>query len=88
MEIRRSGYAHLGHTHHRYPLWRLSALIVISFLFGFHIFIVIVFFSSDGSMLAIAASYTFEEGEKNNVPEDNVHIHFVNDSDVRPRVKL
>lgn len=38
-------------------------------------------------MLAIAASYTFEEGEKQNVPEDNIYIHFVNDTEVRPRLK-
>eukprot|EP01133_Synstelium_polycarpum_P014499 gene14499-17113_t len=35
-------------------------------------------FSSDGSQLAIASSYTYEEGEKDH-PEDQIYIHQVND---------
>lgn len=41
-------------------------------------------FSSDGTMLAVAVSYTFEEGEKEH-PKDSIKIRTVNDGDVKPR---
>jgi hypothetical protein len=37
--------------------------------------------------MAIAASYTYEFGEKFNAPEDAVYIKLVDDADVRPRLK-
>lgn len=47
--------------------------------------------SCDGSMLAVASSYTFEEGEKQQrsgtMEEDNIHIKRINDSDVKPKKK-
>mmetsp|Transcript_1569 Transcript_1569/g.2511 ORF Transcript_1569/g.2511 Transcript_1569/m.2511 type:complete len:326 (+) Transcript_1569:91-1068(+) len=42
-------------------------------------------FSNDGSMLAIASSYTFEEGEKEAISDDNVFLRCIQDVDVRPR---
>lgn len=44
-------------------------------------------FSHDGSILAIASSYTFEEGDKPH-PEDNVYLRHVQDADVKPRPKV
>lgn len=41
-------------------------------------------FNHDGSMLAVAASYTFEEGEKDH-PPDQVYIRMIADTDVRPK---
>jgi cell cycle arrest protein BUB3 len=41
-------------------------------------------FSNDGSMLAIAASYSFEEGEKDH-PQDNIHIRMIADTEVKPK---
>lgn len=41
-------------------------------------------FSPDGRFLAVAASYGYEEGEKDHDP-DVVHIHIVDESDVRPK---
>jgi cell cycle arrest protein BUB3 len=41
-------------------------------------------FSSDGSLLAIAASYTYEEGERDH-PPDTVFIRSVTDADVKPK---
>ena len=41
-------------------------------------------FNHDGSLLAVAASYTFEEGEKDH-PPDQVYIHAVRDSEVKPK---
>jgi len=43
-------------------------------------------FSHDGSLLAIASSYTFEEGDRPH-PEDNVYVRYVQDVDVKPRPK-
>ncbi|KAI9226396.1 MAG: mitotic checkpoint protein BUB3-like protein [Piptocephalis tieghemiana] len=43
-------------------------------------------FSPDGSKLAIAASYTFDEGERDHPPE-SLWIKELSDSDVKPRVK-
>lgn len=43
-------------------------------------------FSHDGSLLAIASSYTFEEGDQPH-PEDNVYLRYVQDVDVKPRPK-
>jgi cell cycle arrest protein BUB3 len=42
-------------------------------------------FNRDGSLLAVAASYTFEEGDKNH-PPDAIFIRTVNDHEVRPKV--
>lgn len=47
-------------------------------------------FNRDGTILAIASSYTFEEGEKppsNSGLDDNIFLRVVNDIDVRPRPK-
>jgi cell cycle arrest protein BUB3 len=44
--------------------------------------------SHDGSLLAIASSYTYEEGEKPAAPEDNIFIRTVKDTDVRPKSKV
>ena len=41
-------------------------------------------FNHDGTMLAVAASYTFEEGEKDH-PPDQLYIRMISDSDVRPK---
>jgi len=41
-------------------------------------------FSEDGSMLAVAASYTFEDGEKDH-PNDAIFIHKVADHEVKPK---
>jgi len=43
-------------------------------------------FNHDGSVLAIASSYTFEEGEKDH-PDDQIFIHTVNDSEVKPKAR-
>ncbi|RKP12853.1 WD40-repeat-containing domain protein [Piptocephalis cylindrospora] len=43
-------------------------------------------FSPDGTRLAVAASYTFDEGERDHPPE-SVWIKELTDSDVKPRVK-
>eukprot|EP01132_Coremiostelium_polycephalum_P004005 gene4005-5008_t len=41
-------------------------------------------FNSDGSLLAIASSYTFEEGEKDH-PPDQIFIHSINDAKFKPK---
>jgi len=41
-------------------------------------------FNENGTLLAIASSYTFEEGEKDH-PPDAIFIHKVLDSDVKPK---
>lgn len=43
-------------------------------------------FNSTGDLLAIAASYTFEEGEKPH-PPDAVLVRTVNDAEVRPKLR-
>jgi len=43
-------------------------------------------FSEDGSILAIASSYTFEEGDKEH-PADQIYIRNVQDHEVRPKAK-
>lgn len=43
-------------------------------------------FNCYGNYLAIAASYTFEEGEKEH-PTDAIIIRQVSESDVKPKVK-
>lgn len=43
-------------------------------------------FNRDGSLLAVASSYTYEEGEKDH-PADNVFIRQVQESEVRPKIK-
>ena len=43
-------------------------------------------FNHDGTLLAAASSYTFEEGEKDGTSE-NVFIHTMKDSQVRPKKK-
>jgi len=42
-------------------------------------------FSMDGSVLAIASSYQFEEGELANIPEDSVFIRKVSDQETKPK---
>ncbi|KUF80614.1 Mitotic checkpoint protein BUB3 [Phytophthora nicotianae] len=47
-------------------------------------------FNHDGSVLAIAASYTYEQGEKEYVmshPNDAIFLHTVQDAEVRPKKK-
>ena len=44
-------------------------------------------FNHDGSLLAVASSYTFEEGEKDH-PKDEVVIHPVFDHEVKPKPKV
>ena len=41
-------------------------------------------FNQDGSVLAIASSYTYEEGEKDH-PVDSVYLHRTQDVEVRPK---
>jgi len=43
-------------------------------------------FNYDGSLLAIAASYTFEKGEIEH-PDDQIIIRVINEADVRPKPK-
>jgi cell cycle arrest protein BUB3 len=43
-------------------------------------------YNHDGSLLAVACSYTFEEGEKDH-PEDSIFVKVVADSDVKPKPK-
>jgi len=45
-------------------------------------------FSNDGKTLAIASSYTYEQGEKDSVPEDNIYLHSISDSEVKPKSKI
>jgi len=39
----------------------------------------------DGSVLAIASSYQFEEGELTNMPEDSIFIRKVSDQEMKPK---
>lgn len=41
-------------------------------------------FNHDGTLLAVASSYTFEEGEKDH-PPDQIFIHSVADAEVKPK---
>lgn len=43
-------------------------------------------FSADGSLLAVAVSYTFEQGEKHH-PADQIMIRHVNPSEVQAKAK-
>ncbi|CAK4082190.1 unnamed protein product [Aphanomyces euteiches] len=43
-------------------------------------------FNHDGTRLAIASSYTFEEGEKDH-PEDAIFVRTIHEADVRPKKK-
>ncbi|EGC32034.1 WD40 repeat-containing protein [Dictyostelium purpureum] len=40
-------------------------------------------FNSDGNILAVASSYTFEEGEKDH-PPDQIFIHHINENKIKP----
>jgi len=42
-------------------------------------------FNHEGTLLAIASSYTFEEGEKDH-PPDSIYVRNINDHEVRPKV--
>jgi len=42
-------------------------------------------FNNSGSLLAIASSYTFEEGEKDH-PQDAVFVRSINDHEVKPKI--
>lgn len=42
-------------------------------------------FNHDGSKLAIASSYTFDEGERDHAP-DTIFIKYISDPDVAPRI--
>ena len=43
-------------------------------------------FNADGSQIAIASSYTFEEGERDH-PREEIYVRDVLDSEVRPKMK-
>lgn len=43
-------------------------------------------FSEDGNILAIASSYTFEEGEKD-TPSDQLFIRYIQDNEVKPKMR-
>ena len=43
-------------------------------------------FNHDGTKLAVAASYTFEEGEKD-APQDQIYVKAVHDSEVKPKAR-
>jgi cell cycle arrest protein BUB3 len=43
-------------------------------------------FDADGSRLAMASSYTFEEGERDH-PREEIYVRDVLDSEVRPKSK-
>ena len=43
-------------------------------------------FNHDGSELAIASSYTFEEGEREH-PKDEIYIRTMLDHECRPKLK-
>lgn len=43
-------------------------------------------FDSQGSMLAIASSYTFEEGEKDH-PQDSLFIRHISEAEVKPKLR-
>mmetsp|Transcript_19142 Transcript_19142/g.18483 ORF Transcript_19142/g.18483 Transcript_19142/m.18483 type:complete len:326 (+) Transcript_19142:156-1133(+) len=45
-------------------------------------------FNHDGTVLAVASSYTFEEGQKDFTPEDNVSLRRIDVSEARPRQKM
>eukprot|EP01095_Lingulamoeba_sp_RSL-Kostka_P002173 TRINITY_DN13061_c0_g1_i1.p1 TRINITY_DN13061_c0_g1~~TRINITY_DN13061_c0_g1_i1.p1 ORF type:complete len:355 (-),score=109.42 TRINITY_DN13061_c0_g1_i1:103-1167(-) len=42
-------------------------------------------FSNDGNLLAIASSYTFENGENETAPPDEIYIKTINDIEVKPK---
>ena len=42
-------------------------------------------FSPDGSTLAIASSYMYEQEEQENVPADSVFIRNVTDQETKPK---
>ena len=42
-------------------------------------------FSGDGSVLAIASSYMYENDEIKNIPEDNIYIRNVSDQETKPK---
>lgn len=44
-------------------------------------------FSPDGSMLAVAASYAFEYGDKPH-PADAIYIRRMQDNEIKPKPKL
>jgi len=75
--------------HHESPfLFNLLGANFCPRMFGCLVcFYVSILISYDGSILAIASSYTYEEGEKDH-PEDNVYLKHVQDVDVRPRPKV
>jgi len=43
-------------------------------------------FNSEGNLLAVASSYTFEEGEKDH-PPDTIYIRSITDTEVKPKTK-
>ena len=42
-------------------------------------------FSNDGSALAIASSYMYENDEIKNIPEDHIYIRNVSDQETKPK---
>lgn len=43
-------------------------------------------FSSDGKLLAVASSYTYEQGEREH-PKDQIYIRAMSDSEVTPKTR-
>lgn len=44
-------------------------------------------FSADGTMLAMAVSYTFDKGDQPMAPAPELHVRFINESEVLPKAK-
>jgi len=42
-------------------------------------------FSEDGTEIAIAASYTFEEGQREHHPKDEIYVRPIQETDVKPK---
>jgi cell cycle arrest protein BUB3 len=51
---------------------------------GYPTSIASVAFNRDGTLLAIASSYTYEEGERDH-PSDAIYVREVNANDVKPK---
>mmetsp|Transcript_12752 Transcript_12752/g.16514 ORF Transcript_12752/g.16514 Transcript_12752/m.16514 type:complete len:340 (+) Transcript_12752:248-1267(+) len=68
-------------------IWDAQNKKKISQFSGYDTSIASLDFSSDGSKLAIASSYTFEKGEIQNQPKDSIIIRNIKDEDVRPKAR-
>lgn len=59
-------------------------MVMVMVMFMFMVSANLLLCSHDGSLLAIASSYTHEEGDKP-APDDNIFIRTVQDAEVRPK---